>query len=381
MIGAEAGEEAFARTALLAVRAYPRQAHELRDVRSWLLRLARNVCIDLARGRHRDRLRHGGSGDGGVHAVGDRAGTPEEILLRKELAERIATVIDELSPLYHDVIRLHLEERSPRQIADALGIKETNARKRLQVAREAIRRGLRERRIRPPRRGPPAAESRVWTCIVALPAHGGPRECILFSDRPSRAASPRRIERTRAHMEAHGRGWKAIVEHARALRDAGHVDEALAAYERALLRRPDAADALAERTALLVGCGDSDRAAAACERALLILRGVARERIALWLAIARADADAIAVAAAVPAIPLSDRAAAAAALLRLGAPALAAALLEPLVVAHPDDATLLVLSHQALAACGAGAVARLRYEQAACADPRHPLLTRTADRT
>jgi RNA polymerase sigma factor (sigma-70 family) len=384
MIGLDAGEEAFARAAVVAVQVYPRHAADLRDVRSWFLRLARNVCIDLLRARRRHVSLH----EPEIEAVAASLGmghsrSPEQILLRNELAQRIAESVHQLPALYRVTLQLHLDEHSPRDIADLLDISEANARKRLQVARDLLRRVLNDYAAGRPKRlrsrgaaRRPVKERRIFVRVIAVTDRGTPRELILFSDERPRRASARRTERTRGHMMKHPRGWKAIVEYARALRDAGSFDDAIREYRRAILRRPQSAEPLVECAALLVAGGDADEAMRITESALFVLRGTQRTRAELWLAIARGDAPAIARAAHDPALPPSDVAAAAAALLRLEQPRAAGAAIERLLATMSGDPTLLVLDHDALRAAGANAVADLRLEQAAKADRHHPLLLR-----
>ena len=383
MIGLDAGEEAFASAAVVALRVYPRHAAEVRDIRSWLLRLARNVCIDMLRAQRRELSLHEPEIEAVAASMGlERSRSPEQILLRNELARRIARSLHHLPARYRLTLQLHLDQHSPRAIADLLDISEANVRKRLQVAREMLRRELddyaagRAKRLRRPKREPAHAR-RVFVQLVTPIDRAAPRDLTVFSDQPPRRASERRTERAQQHMVKHPRGWKAILDYARALRDAGAVGEAIRQYERAMLRRPQSAEPLAECAALLIALGDCQEAIRITERALFMLRGSQSGRAELWLAIARGDAVAIVRAAHHDRkLPPSDLAAAGAALLRLQQPGEAAELLERLLATMGDDPTLLILSHDALQAMGESAVATLRFEQAARGNPRHPLLPR-----
>jgi RNA polymerase sigma-70 factor (ECF subfamily) len=71
------------------------------------------------------------------------AGTPEEILQRKEALELIEQAIGKLPPNQQAVITLHdIEEFTPEEVRNVLEISETNVRVLLHRARCAVRRAL-----------------------------------------------------------------------------------------------------------------------------------------------------------------------------------------------------------------------------------------------
>ena len=100
---------------------------------TWLYRIALNVAISFVRGAaHRER--HSVALDESLHDV---AGDAEP-----ETDERVRALyrfIDQLDALDRALLLLYLEERSYREIADILGISETNVATKISRFKQRIR--------------------------------------------------------------------------------------------------------------------------------------------------------------------------------------------------------------------------------------------------
>jgi RNA polymerase sigma-70 factor (ECF subfamily) len=103
-----------------------------------MYRIALNVAISSMR-RRRHRERHTVPLDEGRHDVaGDTASDPEA----DERVRALYRVIDQLDELNRALVLLYLDEHSYREIADVLGITETNVATKLGRLKQRIRDGL-----------------------------------------------------------------------------------------------------------------------------------------------------------------------------------------------------------------------------------------------
>ena len=105
---------------------------------TWLYRIALNVAISFARGDGL-RRRHAVPLDETVHELADaRAAGPDLQLQVKALQAFIAA----LKPLDRALMLLYLEDQAYRDIAEVLGISETNVATRISRLRQRIRNEL-----------------------------------------------------------------------------------------------------------------------------------------------------------------------------------------------------------------------------------------------
>jgi RNA polymerase sigma-70 factor (ECF subfamily) len=98
----------------------------------WLIQIVRNRALHALEKR---TLRDGGddAADTASHAA------PADVVLRRQLLAALAT----LTPVQREVVLLHdLDEWTHAEIADALGLTETNCRQHLFTARRALRGAL-----------------------------------------------------------------------------------------------------------------------------------------------------------------------------------------------------------------------------------------------
>ena len=113
-------------------RAYPNY-DPARPFSTWMYRIALNVAISFVRGAaHRDR--HSVALDESLHDVADDA-EPEA----DERVRALYRFIDQLDGLNRALLLLYLEERSYREIADILGISETNVATKISRLKQRIR--------------------------------------------------------------------------------------------------------------------------------------------------------------------------------------------------------------------------------------------------
>lgn len=105
---------------------------------TWLYRIALNVAISYARSAgHRDR--HTVSLDKDEHDVADDNATPHDGDVR---VRALHDFIDQLDALNRALMLLYLEDRSYRDIAEVLGITETNVATKINRLKQRIRTGI-----------------------------------------------------------------------------------------------------------------------------------------------------------------------------------------------------------------------------------------------
>ncbi len=143
----EEAEDALSRAMLTAWERLPRHAHTIRNIRAWLTRLTRNLCVDILRERQRrdsvfERLDELSVLRQEVLASLE---TPEELLLRRELYIHVRYSIDDLPPRLRTAFRLRfIHEMSYLDISAQLNLTTANTRKRVQQARTILRKRLSE---------------------------------------------------------------------------------------------------------------------------------------------------------------------------------------------------------------------------------------------
>ena len=118
-------------------RAFPRYDPG-RPFSTWMYRIALNVAISSARRAGRREMQSL-SRDGDVAEL---AGRPPELHDRDDRVEALHRFIDRLDGLNRALLLLYLEEHSYREIADVLGITETNVATKLSRLKQRIRKEL-----------------------------------------------------------------------------------------------------------------------------------------------------------------------------------------------------------------------------------------------
>jgi RNA polymerase sigma-70 factor (ECF subfamily) len=120
-------------------RAWPSYAPD-RPVTTWMYRIALNVAISHLRSRSL-RDRHHVPYDEGLHAPGahDAAAAIDDDHETAQQLRMLERVIAALPPLDRALMLLYLDERSQREIADVLGISESNVSTRISRLKQRIR--------------------------------------------------------------------------------------------------------------------------------------------------------------------------------------------------------------------------------------------------
>lgn len=118
-------------------RAWPSYAPD-RPVTTWMYRIALNVAISHLRGRTL-RDRHHVPLDEETHAGALHEASPGEDHEANQHLRMLQRVIAALPPLDRALMLLYLDERSQREIADVLGISESNVSTKLSRLRQRIR--------------------------------------------------------------------------------------------------------------------------------------------------------------------------------------------------------------------------------------------------
>ena len=133
-----AAEDAVQETFLRAYRAMPRFEGEF-HLRAWLHRILTNVCFDEG-----DRRRREVRAFDRAAALAELDGPPaDEVLdIDRAYAQReVATALASLPVAYREALELrYVEQLSFREVADATGVSEENARARVHRGRAALRR-------------------------------------------------------------------------------------------------------------------------------------------------------------------------------------------------------------------------------------------------
>ncbi|MBN8888398.1 MAG: sigma-70 family RNA polymerase sigma factor [Rudaea sp.] len=115
-------------------RAFARY-EDARAFSTWLYRIALNVAISHLRSAEL-RNRHAVALDEDLHDVADERSGDAEQDERMRLLRRF---IDALDPLNRALLLLYLEDKSYREIADVLGISETNVATKISRLKQRIR--------------------------------------------------------------------------------------------------------------------------------------------------------------------------------------------------------------------------------------------------
>jgi RNA polymerase sigma-70 factor (ECF subfamily) len=120
-------------------RSFPRFDPE-RTFSTWMYRVALNVAISFVRGRH-VRERHSVPLDTRLHDTADERRTDRDADERTSL---LYAFIDRLDPFNRALLLLYLDDCSHREIADVLGITETNVATKIGRLKQRLREETRD---------------------------------------------------------------------------------------------------------------------------------------------------------------------------------------------------------------------------------------------
>ncbi|HBR00294.1 sigma-70 family RNA polymerase sigma factor [Roseofilum sp. Belize Diploria] len=139
-------EDALSLAMLKASKALPNYAHKITNLRAWLTRLTYNLCMDKYRQDRRRAI--------GVENIDEIAAisldsllisytSPESTLLSEELSRSIVRAINMLPERLRQLFILrYYHQVSCADIAQQLGISQDNAYKRIQEAKECLKKHL-----------------------------------------------------------------------------------------------------------------------------------------------------------------------------------------------------------------------------------------------
>ena len=136
-------QDALATACLKAHDEMPRFAARIRNVRSWLASLIRNLCLDL----HRERRRQADPA-GSIEDIGQLVEqTPyqfrevplEQLVFAKRAMQMLDTAIETLPPKLRETFKLRfIHELSYQEIAEMLQTNSATVRKRIEKARSIL---------------------------------------------------------------------------------------------------------------------------------------------------------------------------------------------------------------------------------------------------
>ena len=145
--------EEVAQETLMKVFEHFDQLQDPANVKAWVFRIARNICLTKRRKSafapseeiSIDQVRPSFVGDGASRAleIADWSALPDEQAISDETHEMVRGAIAELPEIYKAVLLLRdVEEMSTADAADALGVSEEVVKTRLHRARLAVRHTL-----------------------------------------------------------------------------------------------------------------------------------------------------------------------------------------------------------------------------------------------
>ncbi len=252
-------EEALSFAMMKAHDRMPVHAHKITNLKGWLLRLAKNVALDI--NRERSKFRYGVDNlEELIESSNDvqkkSYPTSHERLIGHELHQNICRHISQLPERLRDTAYYHfIRELSYTEIAAKLSITTENVRKRVQCAREKLRLPLNQYLAGASEK--PAADScnadmelhklingsserpvidEVGGVIIAtryIPVrtiHGAQKFRLHFLfQNPVRGNQ--KLESIKCYLRRHHNGWKKRLFMAELLFAMGRWDEALDAYQ------------------------------------------------------------------------------------------------------------------------------------------------------
>ncbi len=390
---ADDAQEAFSRAWARAVSKFAMGTFAPLDARAWLLTLAYRVCMDLHRERRRRAEEALEPPDAPMPAYAAiTENDPERLALDKELAAFLLKAIGDLPPRLRETMQGYMAGGSYAELAERLGIREANVRKRIQQARTRLRARLDDYQ---------AGRVRAARTAASLPMPGSTkRRRALDGARAVRSAIARisddieidtaiwlgaavppptaaRLNALERYVEAYVTGAVRVVELARMRIDAGEIERAVRELEMAIARQPLRAESWIELAHVLYALRRSDALAALHQRAENLLPPVAIRLLEGLVAesTSRYDEARVAYAEVHAMAPESSRPLAATArlLLERGSITAGLAVLDEALHLDNADVAALTLGYDELRLAGRLRERRRRNDRALALDPGHAL--------
>lgn len=232
-------DDAVSITAMKAFQSY-RLLTDARHARAWLLRIARNVCLDVHRQlavRRRYEISLDEEGDDAEPPLPLTSGVhdPEREVIEAEAGDALRQAIARVPPRLRPVAELRLiRDLTHGEIARELGMTEANARKQMQQVRAAMRDAGAQHR-------PGHGRGTVSRIFFALPPRlldGVERDVAIALPLPRLRHPAARARVLDRYVRAHARGWRRRLELARVLASVGMLDESVPHYRWSLEKQP-----------------------------------------------------------------------------------------------------------------------------------------------
>jgi len=246
-------KETFIR-ALHNLERYEDRSQENRGFETWLLEIAKHLCLDLlARQRRRRQWLHEGQ-DARLAEHPDSRMLPARLVEEREILRLVAQEINALPDIHRLPFKLFLEEYSHREIAERLGISTENAMLRVHRARRSLQERLVGMEAFPlqtleqVRRHSRRVEEQLTeivseACIVTVPLEsGGELQICLRGERGSTRRDAD-IAARRKELQRHPRAWKQRLDFAELCYHLGQWEQAREGYRAVLALRPACAAA------------------------------------------------------------------------------------------------------------------------------------------
>jgi RNA polymerase sigma-70 factor (ECF subfamily) len=142
----EDAEDALSRCMLRALEKLPRVGTQVENVEGWLSRLTFNLCVDIHREHKREARRVENIEDvlpDASYALRSDADSPEDVCSSREAVDVVCEVVKDLPPRLREPFVLRFfQEMAYEDIAARLILSTDNVRKRIQQARDLLRRRL-----------------------------------------------------------------------------------------------------------------------------------------------------------------------------------------------------------------------------------------------
>ncbi len=139
----DAADDVFSETCLATVRRFRRKGTaDIENAEKWLKQVARSKCEEYWRSEQKRQQMI-------ARATHQRAAALEQELHRELRWNELSAILDEMEPIYKDVIELWLEDWTFAEIGAKLGISENTAKSRKRIFVDRLRKHF---GVSPPRK-------------------------------------------------------------------------------------------------------------------------------------------------------------------------------------------------------------------------------------
>lgn len=300
----EEAEDALSIAMLTALEKFPRNVSRIYNLKDWLIRLTRNICIDILRKQKCEvTYQKSMKTDAGFNKKNNNESlyfeSTEDTWHREEILSTIYESIKKLPPrLKEPAILYFFLKISYRGIAQRFNLSDVNVRKRIQQARDILNREfkypgdkrgffLKEKRLQ---NSPTWQEivseaeeiltrefreingSYTTTNMVRLFLSSGIEKSLRIFFKTGISRQETRIKTLREYVKRHPGGWKRRLELAELLYAAGHWDQAIVEFRLALQKHPQSLEAWIKLGDMLMAVEQEEKAVKTLKKALPFAR-------------------------------------------------------------------------------------------------------------